>query len=335
MRCTESTHIESVNRTVSIPISSQTSAVVNLGANEHSSLGFVSVLQDSDMHSQLTQINGAEDACCVSKIMNQQKAMLATADTKSRKLNLMRIHNILRQHRRSMKNKMTIFDVACPHVLNTSSDDECDGDILGKSSIDTINNIIDKLKLAEKVTLFSADQATGLNDFKDEYDGIENVDSRDRINTSYEIGDDEVFDDTDIENCDAFGNKLIDCDSSQRGNVIIYNSQEHPLERSQEHSQEHSNQSNLRDFLTSLTAANNRLYEDNLKNQHSFQKYGIKNLRANLSQVHSSHLSLSATNKNKEEKDRPISKFVERKLFRDITSKSVLEEALTDYVSKP
>lgn len=334
MRCTESSHLDSVNRTVAIPSSSRTSAVVfNLGTDEHSLLDGVSIRRDSEGHSQSTQMNGPRDDRCVSKIINQQEAMLGTTDTKSKKLNLMRKHNILRQHHRNMQSKMTIFDVACPRVLNTVSDDKCDADIIRESSMDTTKNTIHKFDIADKVLLLTVDHTKGLSDFKDDYDGIGISDSRVWINTNNEICEDEVFDDTDIENCDALENQLIEFHSRQRSNVMII---DHSQERSREHSQEHSQEhrSNLRDFITSLTAADNDLYQNKLTDQHSFQKHDKQSLRANLSQAHSSHLSSFVTNKNKKEKDRPISKFVEKKQFRDMTSKSVLEEDLTDYVSQ-
>jgi hypothetical protein len=332
MRCIESSHLDSVNRTVGIPSSPHTSAVIlNLDADEHILLDDVSLRRDSDVHPEFTQMNGLENECYVSKIINQQKAMPATADINSKKLNLMRRHNILRQHRRNMNSKMTIFDVACPHVLNTVSADTCDADIVREKSVDTIDNTIHKFDIADKVSLLNVDHAKGLTNFKDYYDGIGISDSRVWIHTNNEICEDEVFDDTDIENCDALENQSIKCDSSQCSNVII----DHSQERSQDYCQEHSNQSNLRDFITSLTAADNDLYQNNLSDQHSFQKHDKQNLRADLSQVHNYHLSSSVTNKNKKEKERPISKFEEKKRFRDITSKSVLEEDLTDYVSKP
>jgi hypothetical protein len=337
MRCTESSQLDGVNRTVAIPSSSHASAVILIvGTDEHSLLDDVCVRRDSDVHSQSSQMNGPRDDSCVSKIINQQEAMLTTPDTSSKKLNIMRRHNILRQHSRNMKNKIAISDVACPHALNTVSDEKCDADILGESSTDTISNMIDKFDIADKVLLLSVDHTKGLSDVKDDYDGIGISDSRVWINTNNEICEDEVFDDTDIENCNAPKDVLIECDSSQRSNVmIIDHSQERSREHSQNYFQEHSNQSNLRDFITSLAAADNDSCEDNLRDQHSYQKHEKQNLRANLSQVHNSHLFSSVTNKNKNEKDRPISKFEEKKRFRDITSKSVLDEDLTDYVSKP
>jgi hypothetical protein len=326
MRCTESSHLDSVSRTIAIPSSSQTSTVIlNPSADEHLLLNDAILLRDSDVQSQPTHINGREDECRLSKKINKQEAKLVTAVINNKKLSLMRKHNILRQHLRNVKNKMTIFDVACPHVLNTVSDDKCDADIIRESSMDTTNNTIHKFDIADEISLLTVDHTKGLSDVKDDYDGIGISDSEVWINTNNEICEDEVLYNTDIENCDAPKNQLIECDSSQLSSVIIA--------RSQEHSQEHSSHSNLRDLITSLAAADNDSYQNNLINQYSVQRHDKQNLRDNLSQVHNNHRSVSVTIKKKE-KDRPISKFEEKKRFRDITSKSVLEEDFIDYVSK-
>ena len=266
-------------------------------------------------------MNGTEEECFRSRIVNQQKYVLASVDGKSTKMRLMRQHNMLRQRRRDRKNGSTIFGVVCSHELVTEVDDKFNSNLIGKNSIDTIKSKLGEFDSADTDILIDLPHATGSADFVEEYDRY--VDCKARINTKNEICNNGKFDDMDIEKCDASEIQLTESDNGQNCDFIA------------DDTQEHSSQPNFQNFMTDLRAADFDSQRKILTDQNSFQRQNKITKFVTLSQSQNSHHSSFTKNKEKKDKDRIMSKFEQKRSLRDLVAQIAVDNDLRDYVSKP